>query len=92
MLRRLCSASSIFPAVYSIKATTTTRKIEDPELKLFRMTPILFNGREQKTIRLRFPITTLGNDGMDKGLFAVHTAAIGALIKNKIYNKNPSFV
>ena len=38
MLRGLCSASSIFPVVYLIKATTTTRKMEAPELKLFRMT------------------------------------------------------
>ncbi len=29
MLRGLCSASSIFPVVYLIKATTTTRKMED---------------------------------------------------------------
>ncbi len=29
---------------------------------------------------------------MNKDLFAVYTAAIGALIKNKIYNKNPPFV
>ena len=38
MLRGLCSESSIFPVVYLIKATTTTRKMEDPELQPFRMT------------------------------------------------------
>ena len=38
MLRCLCSASSISPAVYLTKATTTTRKMEDSELRPFRMT------------------------------------------------------
>ena len=33
-----------------------------------------------------------GNDGMDKDLCAVCAAAIGAFIKNKIYNKNTPFV
>ena len=65
MLRCLCSASSIFPVVYLIKATTTTRKMEDPELQPFRMTPYLINSK-RRTIRLGFPITTLGNDGMNK--------------------------
>ena len=51
MLRCLCSASSIFPVVYLIKTTTTTRKMEDPELRPFRMTPVLFNNRKAKTIR-----------------------------------------
>ena len=67
MLRGLCSASSIFPVVYLIKATTTTRKMEDPELKLFRMTPVLCNNKKRIATRLGFPTlraATLGNDGM----------------------------
>ncbi len=48
MLRCYCSASSIFPVVYLIKATTTTRKMEDPELQLFRMTLFYFTTERQK--------------------------------------------
>ena len=54
-----------FPVVYLIKTTTTTRKMEDPEQKLFRMTPVLCNNKKQTAIRLGFPITTFGNDDMD---------------------------
>ena len=81
MLRGLCSASSIFPVVYLIKTTTTTRKMEDPELKLFRMTPVLYNNKKRTAIRLGFPITTFGNDDMDgtaPGTLHAATAAMTA--------------
>ena len=55
MLRCLCSASSIFPVVYLIKATTTTRKMEDPEQKLFRMTPCLINGKKTNSNKAEIP-------------------------------------
>ena len=68
MLRCLCSASSIFPVVYLIKATTTTRKMEDPEQKLFRMTPCLINGKKTNSNKAEIPDPAgrhRGNDGMD---------------------------
>ena len=94
MLRCLCSASSISPVVYSTKTTTTTGKMEGPEQKLFRMTPYLTTKR-RTTHNTEIPDPAgrhRGNDGMDKDLCAVCAAAIGAFIKNKIYNKNPPFV
>ncbi|WP_428047905.1 hypothetical protein, partial [Candidatus Avelusimicrobium facis] len=32
-----------------------TRKMEDPELKLFRMTPVLCNNKKRTATRLRLP-------------------------------------
>ena len=55
MLRCLCSASSIFPVVYLIKATTTTRKMEDPEQKLFRMTSYLMNSKKAHSNKAGIP-------------------------------------
>ena len=87
ILRGLCSASSIFPVVYLIKTTTTTRKMEDPELKLFRMTPVLCNNKKRTAIRLGFPITTFGNDDMDgtaPGTLHAATAAMTAWVGRQI--------
>ena len=72
-----------FPVVYLTKTTTTTRKMEDPELKLFRMTPVLCNNKKQTAIRLGFPITTFGNDDMDgtaPGTLHAATAAMTAWV------------
>ena len=88
MLRCLCSASSIFPVVYLIKATATTKKMEDPEQKLFRMTSCLINDKRQTAIRLGFPITTLGNVGVDGTARPLGLRAFGPFLPQRKGHKN----